>query len=115
MTVANKIIKVKIQWGVMGYVHSEEEFNGDTVAELIFLIRRRMRAIVDELVASDEQHGDLRCYVPAHADGYPTLAGIEPEWGEDVDGYIMSMTVNGRVCEYRSRGQSMLRRELGLS
>lgn len=115
MTVANKIIKVKIQWGVMGYVHSEEEFNGDTLAELIFLIKRRMLKITDELIKSDEEHGDLRCYVPMMADGYPSFGSVEPEWGEDIDGCIMSMTVNGRICEYRSRGQSQLRRELGLS
>jgi hypothetical protein len=115
MAAANKAIKVKIQWGVMGYVHSEEEFNGDTLAELIFLIKRRMIKITDELIKSDDLHGDLRGYVPQNANGYPTLAGIEPEWGDDINGYIMSMTVNGKVCEYRSKGQSTLRRELGLN
>ena len=110
----NKAIKVKIQWGVLGYVYSEEEFCGDTIAELIFLIKRGMIKVIDELVKSNERCGDLRGYVPQNANGYPTFGGVEPEWGEDINGYIMSMTVNGRVCEYRSRGQTSLRRELGL-
>lgn len=117
MAVANKddkAIKVKIQWGVMGYVHSEELVEGDTMAELIFLIKRRMLAITDELIAADRRCGDLRDYVPLMANGYLGLAGLEPKWGEDVVGCIMSMTVRGRICEYRSRGQSQLRRELGL-
>lgn len=115
MAAANKAIKVKIQWGVLGYVHSEEEFKGDTLAEILFLIRRRMNKIVDELVNSEERCGDLRAYVPQNANGYPSFGGIEPEWGEDINGYIMSMTVNGKVCTYRSKGQTSLRRELGLS
>lgn len=117
MAVANKddkAIKVKIQWGVMGYVHSEELFQGDSMAELIFALKRRMMKLVDELVAADEKHGDLRGYVPANANGYPSFGGIEPEWGDDIIGCIMSMTVKDRICEYRSRGQSQLRRELGL-
>lgn len=117
MAVANtdaKAINVKIQWGVMGYVHSEELFEGDSIAELILAIKRRMMKIVDELVDADERDGDLRGYVPANATGYPSFGGIEPEWGEDLIGCIMSMTVKGRICEYRSRGQSQLRRELGL-
>lgn len=115
MADANKTIKVKIQWGVMGYVHSEEEFNGDTLAELIFLIKRRITAIADELISADEQDGDLRRYVPQNATGYPSLGSVEPEWGDDFNGCIMSMTVNNKICEYRSRGQVQLRRELGLT
>jgi hypothetical protein len=117
MAVANndaKAINVNIQWGVMGYVHSEELFEGDSMAELILVIKRRMMKIIDELMEADERDGDLRAYVPANATGYPSFGSIEPEWSDDIIGCVMSMTVKGRICEYRSRGQSQLRRELGL-
>lgn len=117
MAVANKndkAIKVMIQWGVMGYVHSEELLQGDSMAELILAIKHRMMKLIDELMEADERDGDLRAYVPANATGYPSFGGIEPEWNDDINGCIMSMTVKGRICEYRSRGQSQLRRELGL-
>ena len=114
MTVANKAIKVKIQWSVGNYVHSEEEFTGDTLAELIFLLKRRIMTLGNEITAANDRYGDLRAYTPQFANGYMSLGCVEAEWVDDYSGCIMSMTVHDKVCEYRSRGQTQLRRALGL-
>lgn len=100
------MIIASVEYGIFGYVLSTHSFSAATVTGLIAKIHLRTKELADELMASDAECGDLRCYTPAFADGYPSFDGFEPEFGEnDWHGCLTSLVNSsiGEELEYNSK------------
>lgn len=87
---------VKAQFGVKGYVDSEKEYKG-TMAEVKAAIEKDGVDLARQMTEADEQDGDLRQFCPQFANGYPTLAGFEAEWGEDFNITIIDVSVTKTI------------------
>lgn len=92
----------KIEYGIVGYRLCVESLEGDTMEDLIKKVNEHTRHWIDELVAADEEDGDLRRYAPQFANGYPGLGGLEPEFGSDdiLSGCLLELTLAGEEVLY---------------
>jgi hypothetical protein len=86
----DNIFTVEVEFGVMGY-HSHDVTYKGTKEEVKAAIIKDGIAFGQRITKSDEKNGDLSGYCPQFADGYPSLGGIEAEWGTDYDLSITSV------------------------
>ena len=107
--------RVKLQRGLLGYVQGHDELEAASWDGLKELIRERIDAFTRSIIEADERDGDLRSMsVPRYPSGYPSLAGSEPELGEDCTVSVLEATVDGKPLGYHSRHLKQLRSELGV-
>ncbi len=106
---------VKVEFGVMGY-HAKEMVYVGSMEDIRADITKDGMAFAKELLESDEKNGDLSAYCPANADGYPSLGGYEPEWGNEYDLTIVSVEqefVTMVEVDYRSPAYTAFREASG--
>ena len=110
-----KKFEAKVQFGLFGYVLSEETFNSKTLEEMVKKINNRIRVLTLDITRADEEDGDLRRYTPQFANGYLSSGGIEPEFGEEFCGALLILTADGKELEYKTDEYAQLLNATGLN
>lgn len=108
------MLSVTVEYGVYGYVAYEQLFEARTVTSLIKRINLATAEFLEEVAHCDNEDGDLRQYTPEFGNGYPSLGGFEPEFGEEINGCLTKFTLNGKELEYNSVKHRALRAKTGM-
>lgn len=108
------MLKATVEYGVCGYVAFTRDFKARTVTNLIGKINDATSKFLKDVTASDDANGDLRAYTPEFGNGYPSLDGFAPEFGEEICGCVTGFDNDGTELEYNSVKHRALREKTGL-
>ena len=109
------MLKATVQYSVHGYVAFNRDFEAKTVTDLIVEINDATAKFLENVALSDEADGDLRAYTPEFGDGYPSLGGFGPEFGEEINGCLTGFSQDGVELDYNSVKYTTLREKTSLS
>ena len=108
------MLKATVEYGVYGYVAFTRDFKARTVTNLIGKINDATGKFLENVAMSDDADGDLRAYTPEFGNGYPSLGGLAPEFGEEICGCVTGFDEDGTELEFNSVKHRALRVKTGL-
>lgn len=69
--------KAEVEFGVGGYVHSDQKFQAGVMSDLVEQISKAHIELIEHVEQCAEEDGDLRRFAPPHGDHYIMYDGVE--------------------------------------